>query len=440
MKEIKEYLKRKINENDTCVLALSGGPDSMCLLNLLTSISAKVICVHINHNTRPSCEYEYQFIKKYTEENNIPLEYFKIDKYEKGRFTEGEARKIRYEEFKKVAKKYQAKYLFTAHHADDLTETIFMRLLRGSSLEGYAGIKKESTWDGITILRPLLSKKKKEIYAYLKENQIPYIEDETNKNDEYIRNRIRHHILPLIEKENENYPTKILQFSETLQKKDALIKEIINQVKEQVEKENKINCQELLKFSPLMQEAYIEEYVKKIYQQELTSISNKHIEIFLKNIKKKNENYTINFPKEYLLYKEDGWIWLEKKISKKSYKIKCENEVILPNQDIVKKITTYESKSNDEIHLNSKEIKLPLYLTTRQVGMKMAVKNLNGHQKVSDILTNCKIRGSKKDEIPILIDSNGVILWILGIKKSKYDLEKDENYDIIYKYIKRKEK
>ena len=140
------------------------------------------------------------------------------------------------------------------------------------------------------------------------------------------------------------------------------------------------------------------------------------------------------------MYKEDGWIWLEKKISKKSYKIKCENEVILPNQDIVKKIATYESKSNDEIHLNSKEIKLPLYLTTRQAGMKMAVKNLNGHQKVNDILTNCKIRGSKKDKIPILIDSNGVILWILGIKKSKYDLEKDENYDIIYKYIKRKEK
>ena len=70
----------------------------------------------------------------------------------------------------------------------------------------------------------------------------------------------------------------------------------------------------------------------------------------------------------------------------------------------------------------------------------MATKNLNGHQKISDILTNSKIKGSKKDEIPILVDSKGEVLWVLGIKKSKYDLEKDKNYDIIYKYIERKEK
>ena len=440
MKEIKKYLKSKLNENDTCVLALSGGPDSMCLLNLLKCTSANVVCVHINHNTRASCDSEYQFIKKYLEESNIPLEYYKIDKYEKGRFTETEARKIRYNVFKKVVKKYHAKYLLTAHHVDDLTETIIMRLLRGSTLEGYAGIKKESVWDGIQIIRPLLSKKKKDIYAYLKENNIPYIEDETNKKDDYIRNRIRHHILPLIEKENKNYPEKILQFSETLQKKDALIKEVLHNIEEKIEKNQKINCHEFQKLSSLMQEAYIEEYLKKIYQQELPNISKKHIAIFLNNANKNKENYTINFPKNYLLYKEDGWIWLEKKKQKNSYLIKCEDEVLLPNQDLVKKISSYESKSNDEIHLNSKEIKLPLYITTRKVGMKMAVKNLNGHQKVSDILTNCKRRGPKKDEIPILIDSNGVILWILGIKKSKYDLEKDENYDIIYKYIKRKEK
>ena len=125
---------------------------------------------------------------------------------------------------------------------------------------------------------------------------------------------------------------------------------------------------------------------------------------------------------------------------KKTFKIKCTEENILPNGDLVVKIDHYEEKSNYEIHLNSKEICLPLYLTTRENGMKMAVKNLNGHQKVNDILINSKVKKGEKDQIPILIDSNGVILWVLGLKKSKYDLEKEENYDIIYKYIKRKEK
>ncbi len=440
MKEIKEELQKKIKKEDKCILALSGGPDSMCLLSILESIEAHVICVHINHNTRVACDDEYQFIKAYLKDKKIPLEYYKIETYQKGRFTEDEARKIRYQKFKEIAEKYQANYLLTAHHADDLTETIFMRLLRGSTLEGYAGIKKESVWDGLTILRPLLSKKKEEIYVYLKENQIPYIEDETNQKDDYIRNRIRHHILPFIEKENPNYPVKMLQYSNTLQKKDALIKEMIYQEKTHIQKENKINVGKFLNLPSLMQEAYVENYLKEQYEEDLIFISNKHITLFLENIKKKKDNYTVNFPKNYLFHKEEGWAWLDKKKSPTSFYIKCEDEVILPNQDIVKRISKYESKSNFEIHLNSKEIKLPLYLTTRKEKMKMAVKNLNGHQKISDILTNSKIRGSKKDEIPILIDSNGVILWVLGIKKSKYDLEKGENYDIIYKYIKRKEK
>ena len=106
---------------------------------------------------------------------------------------------------------------------------------------------------------------------------------------------------------------------------------------------------------------------------------------------------------------------------------------------MVKKITEYQEKNNFEIHLNSQDIKLPLFITTRSDGMKMAVKNLNGHRKVNDILIDKKIPKEKRDQIPILIDTNGTVLWILGVSKSKYDLAKDENYDIIYKYIERKE-
>ena len=122
-----------------------------------------------------------------------------------------------------------------------------------------------------------------------------------------------------------------------------------------------------------------------------------------------------------------------------TFYIKLEEEVTLPNGDMVKKIPGYTEKSNFEIHLSSKKITLPLYLTTRKNGMKMAVKNLEGHKKVNDILTDKKIPKEKRDQIPILIDTNGTVLWILGVSKSKYDLAKDENYDIIYKYIERKE-
>ena len=147
----------------------------------------------------------------------------------------------------------------------------------------------------------------------------------------------------------------------------------------------------------------------------------------------------LDFPGQKTLFKNKKYIWLQDKKEKESYVKKLENHLELPNNFVLEKINQYEEKSNYEIHLNSKNIQLPLYVTTRKPGMKMKVKNLNGTKKISDILTNAHIKGEKKDEIPILIDANSTVLWVCGIKKSIYDLEKNENYDIIYKYTKRKE-
>ena len=99
----------------------------------------------------------------------------------------------------------------------------------------------------------------------------------------------------------------------------------------------------------------------------------------------------------------------------------------------------YTEKSNNEIHLNSKELSLPLYIVKREVGMRMQVKNLLGSKKVNDILIDSKIPKEQKDLVPIMVDSKNKVLWVLGLKKSKYDIEKNGNYDIIYKYTKEEE-
>ena len=112
---------------------------------------------------------------------------------------------------------------------------------------------------------------------------------------------------------------------------------------------------------------------------------------------------------------------------------------VLANNHILKKVDNYTEKSNNEIHLNSKELSLPLYIVKREVGMRMQVKNLLGTKKVNDILIDSKIPKEQKDLVPIMVDSKGNVLWILGLKKSKYDIEKNGNYDIIYKYTKEEE-
>ena len=439
MKEEKEFLKQYIHENDVCVLALSGGPDSMCLLHLLLEIKAKIICVHINHGTRKTCKRDQEFVKEYLKKYEIPLEIAKIESYKNNRFKEEEARKFRYKKFQETMTKYHAKYLLTAHHGDDLTETILMRILRGSTLEGYAGIKRKSTWNDMILLRPLLTKRKKDIYEYLEEHKIPYMEDETNELDNIRRNRIRHHILPCLERETSNYHLKMLKFSEELSEKNDLINEIVEETRKTVEKDHRIEVKKFQTLSRNLQRAYIESYLKDIYGEELEYLTKKHINLFENSINSKRDCFCLSFPKNYLLIKQYGWCYLRLEEENKPFKIVLQEEVSLPNGDMVKKITEYQEKNNFEIHLNSQDIKLPLFITTRSDGMKMAVKNLNGHRKVNDILIDKKIPKEKRDQIPILIDTNGTVLWILGVSKSKYDLAKDENYDIIYKYIERKE-
>lgn len=439
MKNVIKYIKEKIPAQETCLLALSGGPDSMCMLKLLKEANRQVVCVHINHNTRENNDKEYAFVKEYTKQNNIPLLYYKIPSYKKNKFTEEEGRAKRYQKIFALAKKEQIKYVITAHHADDLLETIIMRLLRGSSLEGYAGFKKEMTYDNITILRPLITKTKQEIYTYIHQNNIPYVLDETNDLDIHLRNRIRHYFIPWFAKENAKYPQKIEQFSETLIEKNEVVTEYMRVLAKKIMIKDQIDLTKLLTYKVSVQKTFIEYVFQKIYQNNIDQIANKHRDLVWKLANNPKRNVKLNLPLGFVAIKNDNFLEIKPVKAPETYCLKCLDETILPNKDLVIRQAKYTEKSNYEIHLNSKDLALPLYITTRKKGMKMAVKNLNGQKKIKDILIDEKVSQAEKDEIPILIDSKGTVLWVLGLKKSKYDLEKGENYDIIYKYIKRKE-
>ena len=419
MKEAKEFIEKNIIDDEPIILALSGGPDSMCLLNLLLSLNKNVIALHINHNTRSSCDSEYEFLKKYAKEKDFTLEYFKIEKYSKKRFTEEEARDIRYKKLKEIATKYNAKKVLTAHHADDLTETILMRLLRGSTIGGYAGIKRKSTWDEIDILRPLLLVTKDEIYVYLKSKNIPYVEDETNAEDITLRNRIRHHILPLIKEYEPNYAKKIFNMNRTLTNAETFIKLELDKIKKDTINDNQINISKFANLDDVEQEFLLESYLHDIYKDNLKRVSHKHQEILKKLLLSNKNSLEYDFPNDYKFFKTNNLAYIIKETNQKQEKTLVTEYNVLANNHILKKVDNYTEKSNNEIHLNSKEIALPLHIVKREVGMRMQVKNLSGTKKVNDILIDCKIPKEQKDLVPIMVDSKGNVLWILGIKNEK---------------------
>ena len=221
MKETMAYLNNLLKNNDTVVIGLSGGPDSMCLLNILLSLDKKIniICAHINHNIREESKKEMIFIKTYCKSHNLQLETTTFPKKSKNdNYNELELREKRYDFFETIIKKYRAKYLFTAHHGDDLIETILMRITRGSNLKGYNGFQIENIKKDYTIIKPLIFMTKLEIENYNKKYQIPAVIDKTNNEDKYTRNRYRHYILPFLKKENKNIHLKYLKFSNELTK------------------------------------------------------------------------------------------------------------------------------------------------------------------------------------------------------------------------------
>ena len=215
MNETIAYLKSILKDNDTIVIGLSGGPDSMCLLSILESLPIKlnIVCAHINHNIRKESEEEANFLKDYCTNKNFTFEYTKFaKKSENIDYTEAELREMRYQYFAEIIAKHHAKFLFTAHHGDDLIETILMRITRGSNIKGYAGFQIATNKKTYQIIKPLIYLTKDEILEYNKKNNIPSFNDVTNTSTKYTRNRYRQNILPFLNLPSYNIYQENIEF------------------------------------------------------------------------------------------------------------------------------------------------------------------------------------------------------------------------------------
>ncbi len=440
MQEALVFLKNKIKDNQTLVVACSGGPDSMALLYLTNLVKKekkiKIVCAHVNHNVRKESKNEAIFVKKFCEEQQIIFELKEITNYENENFH-NYARNERYNFFQKIIDKYQADYLLTAHHGDDLIETIMMRLVRGSSLKGYAGFAIESNLNNMKILRPLIYTTKLEIETWDKKNNIPYVIDHSNEKDVYTRNRYRKYLLPFLKKEDPNVHRKFYQFSEEILNANNYIEKEVNKNYNQVVIDNKINIKLFWEKDIFIQQEILKKYLIEWYSKDIDLIQKKHISLLFKIIKSKKKNETLNFPLNSLVIKENNFLYLiEDKVDILNIIDKqiLDTPFYLPNNHVIKKVDECETDGNDICRLNFKDITLPLYIRTRQNGDKMLVKNMNGHKNINDILMENNIHPLKRDTYPIIEDAKGTIVWLPNLKKSQFDKTKSEKYDIILRY------
>jgi len=411
-----------VQKNDSLLLAVSGGIDSMVLLDILNKmkvkLNLKLYIAHVDHQTRNSSKDDRDFVLEQAQDLGVEVFLESLQLQETENFHDY-AHKARYDFFYKIAKENQIKKIVLAHNSNDLAETILMRITRGSSFEGYRGILEDTYYKDIRVIRPMLKMSRNDIEVYQQANLIPYQNDPSNASDDYTRNRFRHHLMPLLEEENPKYLEKINQFSfyQTLSYK-MIEQETMNYL-------SKININEntsidLVNFKELPKIIKIEA-IKRIVNE----ITENSLELSLTNILDILELSTKKKP--HLSFIIEDKLYVEKSYDKLSFKTKNEplsnflvvaegfQEIELPNDYLIS-ITKKPNKNYGFIYklwYNNLDLVFPLTIRNRTFGDK--IKTQIGTKKLKDVFIDKKIPIKERDTLPIVINKNREIIFVPGI-------------------------
>lgn len=433
MKEVIKYIENlKIKENDNIICAVSGGPDSMALLMILKSFKDSykfnIVVAHVNHHLRKESDKEERYIRDFCEHNGLIFEiydYFPRDL----KNLEAKARQARYEFFEKLIDKYNSKYLFTAHHSDDLIETILMKLVRGSTINGYTGFKIEDKRKNYSLYRPLLLADKNQILRYLKERKQKYFIDKTNKISLFTRNRYRLKIIPLLRKENPNINSSFLDYSLSIFEMNSYIEKQVEEIYDKIVSNKKINLEKFNKEDIIIKKKILERFLEDEYQSDIIEINKRHINLILSITEDYFGKKTLDMPFNKVLVRE----YKELYFFKESHYIKTEE--VLDKNKVFNMFKIYLDKdgnldNNFVMRLNKKDVKLPLIIRTVKEDDVIILNNV-GTKKVKDIFKDSKVKEEIRKYYPIIADSNNKIVFIPGLKKSSLLKKKTDKYDII---------
>ncbi|PCI97922.1 MAG: tRNA lysidine(34) synthetase TilS [Flavobacteriales bacterium] len=398
------------NQTSKILLTVSGGKDSMAMLHLFKQNNISFGVAHCNFQLRgDDAIKDQQFVKQFCEHNKIIYHTvsFNTQEYaiENGISIQMAARELRYDWFEKIRVENSYQYIATAHHKNDVAETMLINLTKGTGLAGLHGISNKNS----NIIRPLLCFDSSEIDDFVKENKIGYREDLSNADTKYTRNLIRHQIIPELEKINPSFIATLNTEANQFLGDEKIILDKIKLDKERLFVANnngfKIDIKELKKLTPLTSYLY---YFLRDYNFNSTDVSD--IIAGLENQSGKSyysPTHQIVKDREFLLLNDIEEIFTEKTLIKSIEDLPFKSELIEDISNL--KI----EKSNNYAYLDADKIQFPMVLRTWKNGDAFKPLGMNGNKKVSDFLIDNKISLVDKQHIKVL-ESNGQIIWLVG--------------------------
>jgi len=458
-REVSAFIKRHklLTQDSTVLLGVSGGPDSMALLQYFYTIrnewNLNLIVLSADHQLRgEEGRKDRDYVKKQAELRDIHFIGTSLDvqtyKKENHIGTQLAARKMRYQFFEEQMIKCQADYLALGHHGDDQIETMLMELGRNADSSSFSGIPVQRPFSNGTIIRPLLCVTKNEIEDYCNEHSITAKIDPSNLETTYTRNYYRKYIVPKLKEKNERLHVTVQHLSETLNDDEIYLKQqaenMFNSIVTVHESEKKVTfiTEDFKSYpTPLQRRAY-HLILNYLYDKLPRNLSYLHESSFF-NLLDGEGNIEIDFPHHLKIQKTYQMVTLffrevNSKASSFHYKVDIPKEVSLPNGST---LTIAYAKNREEEDIDSlfipiEDVVLPLHIRTRKPGDRMSWKGLKGSKKIKDIFIDEKVPLADRNFWPIVTDDTGTILWLIGLRKKsfKQDQNDDKMVKISYKY------
>ncbi|MCC7332221.1 MAG: tRNA lysidine(34) synthetase TilS [Flavobacteriales bacterium] len=416
--EFEKYYKNQhlFSKKDKVLLAVSGGKDSVVMVFLFKVLKLNFGIAHCNFKLRGiDSDKDEKFVFDLAKKLNVPFyttsfdtkTYAKTNKLS----IQMAAREMRYLWFAEIKEKYNFQYIATAHHQNDVAETVLLNITKGTGLAGLHGIKNKAD----SIIRPILFLNRKDIDDLIKKNNLEFREDSSNSNTKYARNRIRHKVVSELEKINPSVVSTICNSANYFAEIETLVNEKINEIKSDCTKESKdgtveINIKKLTN--------YPSKKTILFYIINKFGFNSDDVESIVNSLGKQSGKNFLS--KTHILIKDRNSLIIQPKISKKSDEIVIQSMSDFKNlpiqieaQLIKKNQLKLNSNPKKYAFFDSNKLCFPLKLRKWRVGDKFIPFGMKGYKKISDFFIDEKVSVADKQKIWLLVSKNKIV-WVVG--------------------------
>ena len=420
VKKIQQYCTSHslFGREDSILLAVSGGVDSMVMLDLFLKSGVKVGVAHCNFQLRGEDSFQdEELVARIARKMQIPLH---VIRFNTGEYAQNEgisiqmaARQLRYEWFEELRKNFDYQFVATAHHRDDVLEGFFLNLLRKTGISGLHGIRPKSH----SLIRPMLFASKEDILQYAENHNIEFREDYTNRDDHYQRNYIRHHIMPAFKQLKGNFADSLLDSIHIIARQEAVYKNHIRQTAEKLMQQTPQGWK--LAIEDIKKLPYPDTYLFEILHP--FHFNAFQIADILKSVDEKEEKTFCSASHQLLKTRTSLVI--------KTIETQAFDAVIIERPDgdafckcgIKAEIVPY---SRDFVFENNPrtacfdldKLDFPLTLRAWKHGDFFFPLGGKGKKKISDLFTDAKLNSLEKQKNILLCNGNQDIVWVVGMR------------------------